>query len=452
MRLRRAAVALAALGALAGVSLPAHANAPDVFGVGSRETAMGNAVAADVRGVSANYYNPAALVRSPALELSLGYFHASHDLEINGRDTGVDPVKGITGGFVVPGRLLGVPFAFGLGIHLPDDRISRVRSLRQEQPRWELYDNRNQRLFFAANLAIQPLPWLQIGGGLSFMASTRGRLDISGSANIFHSDDSQLRHEVDADLAAVRYPQAGMRVELSERVALAAVYRGQFKLALDLHARIAGDISQITTALLDLETHSINNFLPQQGVLGASWLVTRDLRATFDATWINWSAYESPVARLGIIVDIPPPAGGWPASITPPTNPSPTKVAALRLHDRVVPHLGCEWRAFSTPKLEGFLRGGYEVAKSPFEAQTGLTNFVDRDRHTVSFGIGTTVHHLAREVPGSLSIDAHLQWSELVNATTLKSDPSDLVGDYTARGRIIAVGVSTTFAFDGAKR
>jgi len=46
-----------------------------------------------------------------------------------------------------------------------DQRISRVRALRQAQPRWELSDNRNQLLFLAANLAIEPFPSPQIRGG-----------------------------------------------------------------------------------------------------------------------------------------------------------------------------------------------------------------------------------------------------------------------------------------------
>lgn len=447
----RLATRLLAAAAILLAPSVARANPMDTFGFGSRETAMGGAVSADVRGWAATYYNPAALARSRGLELGVGYFRADHHLEINGADTGVDPVKGFNAGLVAPGKLFGIPFAFGLAVHLPDDRISRVRALRQEQPRWELYDNRNQRLFLAANLAIEPFPWLWIGGGLSFMSSTRGRLDIGGKANVFQPDNSQLRHEVDADLTAIRYPQAGARVALGDRVALAAVYRGEFQLGLDLTAHLQGDISGITTALYDLHTVSVNNFLPQQVVLGGAWEVTRDLKATFDATWIQWSAYVAPVAKLDVVLDIPPPAGGWPATIQPPQAPAPTRIEPLVMHDRVVPRLGLEWRAFSRRKIDAFLRGGYEAAKSPIAAQTGLTNYVDRDRHTVSIGIGTTLRGLARELPGALSIDAHLQWSELIETTTLKASPADYVGDYTAGGRIINFGVTTSFAFDPRK-
>lgn len=445
--LRRIGLCLAVL----LVAPAANANPLDTFGFGSRETAMGGAMSAETRGFAAGYYNPAALVRSQGLEIGVGYFRADHDLRINGQSNGVDPVRGLVGGIVVPGEIFELPFAFGLAVHLPDDRISRVRALRQEQPRWELYDNRNQRLFLAANLAIRPFRWLELGGGLSFMSSTRGRLDITGGANLFNPDDSRLRHEVDADLTAVRYPQAGARVVLSDRLALAAVYRGEFQLSLDLGAHLYGDISGITTALYDLRTHSINNFLPQQAVLGGSWQILRDLRGTFDATWVNWSAYKPPVAELDVVLDIPPPGSGWPAGITPPETPAPVPLLGIKMRDRVVPRFGLEWRAVSAREVDGFFRAGYEFAQSPIAAQSGATNYVDRDRHTVSFGLGAAVHSLPKELPGTLRFDVHVQWSELVSGTTFKNNAADLVGDYTAGGRIVNLGATMSFAFDAPK-
>lgn len=454
-RFRLVSVAsIAALIAVSGGARDASANPPDTYGFGSRETAMGGAAAAETRGFAANYYNPAALARSRGLEIGIGYFRANHSLEINGQDNHVDPVKGLNGGLVAPGEVLHIPFAFGIAVHLPDDRISRVRALRQEQPRWELYDNRNQRLFLAANLAIQPVPWLWIGGGLSFMSSTRGRLDITGGANLFRPDDSQLRHEVDADLTAVRYPQGGVRVALGDRVALAAVYRGEFQLALDLSAHLLGDISGLTTALYDLQTHSVNNFLPQQAVLGGSWEVIDGLKATFDTTWINWAAYVAPVARLDANLVIPPPPSGWPSTVTPPTNPAPTRIEPLTMHDRFVPRVGVEWQALASRSRDtrGFLRAGYEYVKSPIAAQTGITNYVDRDRHTLSFGLGGAFRELLRELPGTLTVDAHVQYSALPTETTLKSNAADYVGDYTAGGSIFNFGITAGFAFDKRER
>ena len=441
-RAGRRALGLAASFAavVAWAETDARANPPDTYGFGSRGTAMGGAVAADVRDGSANYYNPAGLAAGGGLQAEVSYFRADHHLAINGRDTDVDPVKGLNAGVLVPGKILTLPLAFGIGLHMPDDRLSRVRALRQEQPRWELYDNRNQRLVFSANLAIRPWDWLEIGGGLSFMSSTRARLDITGTANIFSPPRSQLRNEVDADLLAVRYPQVGATVHLSDRVALAAVYRGQFSFDLDLTARLEGDLSGLTSAYYALESNSVNSFLPQQVVLGSSFVITDDLRANFDLTWIDWSAYVSPVARLRVDLDIPPPTGGWPANITPPSTPAPTRIEPIAMRDRLVPHLGVEWRALHQGKWEGFVRGGYEFAKSPLAAQSGRTNFVDRDRHTFGLGLGARVAEPIAELPGGVRLDVHVQWSELPTGTTFKADPSDFVGDYVAGGRIVNLG------------
>jgi long-chain fatty acid transport protein len=425
----------------------AHANPLDTFGFGSRSTAMGSAAAADATDVSANYYNPAGLALAHGIELSLGYFRADHSLSTNGNDNHVDPVKGIVGGFVVPGKLFDVPLAFGVGLHLPDDRLSRVRALRQEQPRWELYDNRNQRVYVAANLAVSPWKWLQLGGGVSFMSATEGSLDISGFADITQPTHSQVRHQVDADLTAVRYPQAGVRVDLSDRVALAVVYRGQFKLSLDLAATLRGNIENLTTAYYALETHSVDAFLPQQVVFGGSWRVTDDVRVNADLTWVNWSAYVPPVAKLDVQLDIPTPPGGFPGNITPPTAPAPITIVPIAMHDRVVPHLGVEWRAFAGPKWEGSVRGGYEYAKSPIPPQTGTTNYIDRDRHSISLGLGARAIAPIAELPGDVRLDAHVQLSALVDASTTKNDPADLVGDYTAGGHIWNVGATLTVGF-----
>ena len=104
---------------------------------------------------------------------------------------------------------------------------------------------------------------------------------------------------------------AGATVHLSDRVSLAAVYRGEFSLELDLDATLKGDLSGLTSAYYALESYSINAFLPRQVVAGSSFVITPDLRANFDLTWVNFSAYRSPVADVKVALDIPPPPSGW---------------------------------------------------------------------------------------------------------------------------------------------
>ncbi len=446
----RASRCLGVLGVLAlGVAAPrvAQANPLDPFGFGSRGTAMGSAVSADVSDFSANYYNPGGLALARRLELSVGYVNVDQSLYMNGRSSGVDPVRALVAGLVAPGVIAGIPFAFGFALHLPDDRLSRVIALPQDQPRWELYDNRNQRLYLAANVAVSPLPWLQLGGGMSFMASTTGSIDIGGYLDVFKTDDSQLRHSVSADIGVVNYPQFGARVALADNAAVALVYRGQFKMNLDLQATLHGNIADLTTAYYQLDTTSVDNFLPQQVVLGGTWEPVPRLHTNVDLTWVNWSAYVPPVAAVNVKLNIPPPQGGWPASITPPTQPAPTVIVPIDMHDRIVPHAGIEWSALRSGSSEVLVRAGYEYDKSPIGPQTGATNYVDRDRHAFSLGAGVRLRELLPELPRDLRIDVHGQLSELPTGTTTKTSPTDPVGDYTAGGHIWNVGATLTAGF-----
>jgi long-chain fatty acid transport protein len=452
---------ISTFGALILGATSARANPLDTFGFGSRGTAMGGAVAADSGDFSAGYYNPANLAQVRRLDISVGYFSAIHHLQTNGHDNAVDPVRGLVGGFVAPGKLFGVPFAFGIAVHLPDDRLSRVRALRQETVRWELYDNRNQRLYLAANLALTPFQGLEsaplvvrsleIGGGISFMSSTTGRLDITGSANILRPDESQLRHEVEASLGAIRYPQFGARFKVHDNLALALVYRGQFQLDLDIRARLQGDLViggvPQTTAFYALRAQSVDAFLPQQVVLGSSWHPNDDLKVNLDFTWVNWSAYVPPVAKLDVALDIPPPPSGFPNGIMPPTTPAPTHVVKMDVHDRIVPHLGVEWRALSKSRFDGFIRGGYEYAKSPIGEQTGVTNYLDRDRHSVSLGLGFKMTRPLGKLVDDIRFDVHGQLSILPEGVTHKSDPADFVGDYVAGGQIWNLGTTISIGF-----
>src|SRR5207249_1054780 len=106
----------------------------------------------------------------------------------------------------------------------------------------------------------------------------------------------------------------------------------------------------------------------------------------------------------------------------------------MDIHDRVVPHLGIEWRGVHKRRFDGFLRGGYEYAKSPIGEQVGITNYLDRDRHTISGGLGFTARRPFGKLIEDLRVDVHAQLSILPEGVTHKSDPSDFVGDYKAGG------------------
>jgi long-chain fatty acid transport protein len=442
---------LLALPALLGAA-DARANPADVFGLGARSTALGGAVAASVTDFSASYYNPAGLARAPGTEISLGYVSASHRLEMNGEDSRVDPVRGLVGGVVAPGRLFGVPFAFGMATHLGDDRVSRARTFRTEEPRWVLYDNRSQLLYLSAALAIRPFEALALGGGVTFLAATRGSFGITGRAVIPVSDpsaspyDSQLRHEVDADLSAVRYPMAGVAVMPNPQLSFAAVWRGQAKIDLAIAADLRGDIdAQILKAPAHyaLDSRTVSQFIPQQVVIGSAYRPRPEITIGFDLVWVEWSAYESPISATESELDVDAPAG----LVELPPNPKPSAPADPGFEDRLVPRAGVEWRLAPLSTLHLPVRLGYVYERSPVPPQTGATNFVDTDRHVISLGTGVLVERPGALVERNLRFDLHAQWSMLPTRTTLKDNPADFVGDYRAGGGIVAIGATFTAGF-----
>jgi long-chain fatty acid transport protein len=441
--------AAAVVACLASLSASAFANPLDTFGFGSRESAMAGATVADTHSFAAGYYNPAGLVSAKGTELALGYFHSSQYLSINGRDNGVDPVRGIVGGLVAPGRLLGLPLAIGVAVHLPDDRLSRVHSLKDETPRWEMYDNRSQLLFLSTSVALRPISWLDVGGGVAYLAATKARMDISGTAVIPPGDpyESQLRHEVDGDLTTVRFPIAGLRVRLSEDLAVGLAYRGESKLDLRFNAYLHGQVDYAgirVPATYTLESQTFDVFHPRQAVAGMSWRLAAGLRANLDLTWVDWSSYERPISnsRSELEVDVE----GLPLAIPP--SPKPTVGVDPRFEDRVQPRVGAEWLVISRRWGDLPLRVGYLFERSPVPPQTGNTNSVDTDRHVLSAGAGLRWVRPSEWLPGELRLDLHGAYSVLPSRKTHKANAADFVGDYDAEGRMLTVGATLAVEFE----
>lgn len=426
----------------------ARANPLGTHGFGSRETALASAVTADTSTFSAVFYNPAGLAHAKGLDLSVGYFHIAQRLSISGKDNKVDPVKGLVAGLVAPGMLFGVPFAFGLSLHVPDERISRVRTRRQDIPRWELYDNRGQTIFLAAALSVRATKWLSLGGGVAFLSSTRGDLDITGEAKIKNVYDSQLRHEVDADLTAVRIPILGVRISLRDDLDVGLSYRGESKLDLALNARLHGNVDPEIGKLrvpaeYSLSTRSFDAFVPRQISLGVSYRPRPRVRANAELVYTQWSAYESASSRTASHLEAD--VGALPIALPP--DPKPTVLVDPGLSDRVVPRVGLEIICLELPEITVPVRVGYFYERSPVPPQSGATNFVDADRHVLSAGAGVRLIAPLRELPGDVRLDVHGAYAALPESKTKKASPADFVGDYTRGGYQWNVGTTLALGF-----
>lgn len=457
----RSVVLASTLLALATLPALARAQPMDTYGMGSRSVALGGSVTADVEDFSANYYNPAGIVRSGELRVGVGWFGAHHEMSINDVNSNVDPVHGVILGLNVPGRIDDFRFGFGLGVHLPDQRISRTRTLPRRRARWELYDNRGQRTYLAVGGAIQPFDWLRIGGGIAFLSFSRNDLSIRGSIDIAAPERrSRLEHQLLGELITIRYPQVGVQVQPLPWLNFGVVYRGEFALSNDLTAQVgtpdgtgpdrteivAGDI--VIPGYFDLLTSSVNAYVPHQISFGASVEpIPNVLRLSLEATWLMWSQYVSPIGLSRIVLDIEVPPELEDTITVPDEIPQGNPVDAS-FSDRIVPRIGVEWTAVRNTDLVFDLRAGYFYENSPAPEQTGFSNLVDTDRHAWSLGAGLELLQLRPLIPGSLAIDVHVQYGWLPSRTHRKTSPIDPVGDYVAQGHIVAGGANVELRFE----
>jgi long-chain fatty acid transport protein len=443
-RVARAARVIAALAAavfaVAPTARDARANPMDAFGYGSRATAMGGAATAASEDSSANYYNPAGLVRGRDLRIDIGYRYAQPALRMNGRDVGVDASRGFLVGLVAPGAIGPFRFAFGASLWLPDQRLTRVRSLPFDQPRFVMFDNRPQRLYLAANLAIQIVPGLYVGGGLTFMSRTAGQLFLKGSIAVSDPDASSLISSIDVDLVAVRYPQFGILWDVTPWLSVGASYRHSFVLNLDQQFRVDGNVGNpglppvVENGFLAAHSISEDLFQPWQLTAGGALRLRRNLLLTVDVTYARWSEFPIPAANLTLGLDI----GSYNDKVM---LPPPRSYPASGFHDIIIPRAGVEWRAWQRPKIALDVRGGYSYEPTPVPEQIGESSLADSDKHTFSLGAGLELSRITSILPRPLAIDVHFALTYLPPRINRKVDPLDHTGDFVADGVVAQLGL-----------
>jgi long-chain fatty acid transport protein len=424
----------------------ARANPVDVYGLGSRGAALAGAMTAATDDSAANYYNPAALVRGRDVRIDLGYRYAQPRLALNGRDQDVEASRGTVVGLVAPARIGPFRFAFGASLWLPDQHATRVRSLAYQTPRFPLYENPTQHLVLQANLAIQIIPGLYVGGGLTYMSRTQGSVYLEGDVAVGNPDDSALKGRVDVDLVAVRYPQVGILWEVSRRLALGICYRHRFSLSLDQAFRIDGNLGDPGLPPIvaggHFAAHSVSSdlFQPWQLQAGVSARLLGWLHLSFDLAYVRWSEFPVPASSLELDVDL-----GMFNSLL--KLPGPRTYPDAQFHDIVVPRLGVEARVLDRAKVALDLRGGYAYEASPAPEQIGESSFADSDKHTFSLGLGVEVRRLGPILPLPLSLDAHVAVTYLPDRANHKLDPRDPTGDFVAGGVVPQLGATLRTRF-----
>lgn len=424
----------------------ARANPLDLFGLGARAQGMAGAHTAATVDSSASYYNPGALAATPdRLQIDLGYQAAAPSLALDGKDQHVDGTAGLASGLVAPGDVGRLHFAFGVSLFLPDERVTRVRSLPAQTPRFIYYDNRPQRIFLATNLAVRVLPGLYVGGGMAFMSRTKGDVTLRGRIGFPDAEDTELRLGMDVDLVAVRYPQAGVLWQPLDWLRVGASYRHEFMLELDQGFVVRGNVGPrndepiLADGFLAVRSISTDLFQPAQVTLGAAAELPRGLLATVDLQWARWSRFRTPGSMVKLDYDL--------KDFNTLVNlPEPRPLAPPGFHDVLSPRVGVEQRiALGGHAL--LVRAGYAFEPSPVPEQRGETNLADGDKHQACFGLGVELDDLHEAAPRRLALDASLSRTWVARAVARKLDPASDVGDWVAEGHLWSSGVTLRVGF-----
>lgn len=404
-------------------------------------------MAANATDGSANYYNPSALSSHQSAELSIGFISATPQLKLGGARSPVKPMRSLVLSLIAPGQLAQVPVAVGVAGQISGDRLSRIVTFTEDDQRWLLFDNRPEQVYLSGNVALSPATWLSLGAGYSFLASTSGRLSVTGRAvqpgfGRETEFDSALDHEVVADLSSVRYPQFAVTLSPARFLTFALVYRAEGQVSLEVDSNIDADVGigplDLPTSYV-LESKTVQSFVPRQLVLGSS-VEFGPMRVNIDVGWTEWSAYPSPLGATKSELDVQLPPG---LLLDVPELPAATTTSSASMSDQFTARVGAEHVVSLAAALELPVRIGFAWDPTGATSQTE-PSLLDADRMILSMGSGLNWTAPAEMFPGKVEVDWHAQWVELRRrAVRSPSGGTPL----KAQGRVLGFGANLSYEF-----
>jgi len=450
------ATLLAAL--LTAVPARSPANPFDNFGLGSRSAAMAGAFTAVADDFSGAMYNPAGLVHTGRMEVSIGYFRADPRLETfwadNWWDVDEDTISGIILGLVFPpARVLGVDFIGGLGLHLPDKRVARSLMVPYEQPRFAMYGASNQRTVVFSPNAVRINKWLAIGAGFQMFIDTTGGPKFELIQDTQENRGKFSEGRISSTQKPKFFPFAGVMIDAGKGIKLGFCFRDKQEITLDIPMLVKIEALsfeilpplalELPASAIDMSTPAPLFFSPRQYALGVSWKPRQSLLLAVDLTYMEWDEFINPGPDGYSIF-----YGGL--AILLRQNPN-FHLPQGNFRNIWVPAAGVEFRALNTNSLELFLRAGYRFRPSPVPEQTGRAAFLDSDTHIVTGGLGLTFKNLVKTVMREpFSLDLHVQYLHLQQrdyVRDLQTAISDRFGDLRFRGAVLNLGCTATFRF-----
>jgi long-chain fatty acid transport protein len=372
----------AAVGLAAGV---AEASPEDIFGFGSRSSALGATGAASADGYEAVYGNPALLSLARSRQLTVGLTGAVFDVHAGTTRLSYEALKGSVIGAVLPlpfGGILKDRIAIGLGFFTPFDLVVRGRILYPEILQYPLAD-RAQSVAVQAGVGVDLGHGIRIGGGFAALAA------LSGTVLVATDAAGTIGTTVDDTLVASYGPIAGLSVDLGDAWRAGLTFRGVLEGRFNVVITVQ-DLGSITVPPLNIS--GIAQYDPWQLSLELArvrgpWKVAAAL------TYKHWSDYPGLPEPTVRCID----TNGMPVTPCGALVPTPPGY-----HDTVSPHLGVERSLTPGPGVDMAVRAGFFFEPSPAPTQSSMANTFDNHRAAFTLGYGVEVG------PASARVDLDL--------------------------------------------
>ena len=429
------------------------ASAYEVYGASSRASSMGGAFTALADDFSATYYNMAGLIADKQIKATTEFLYAKPYLKVNSKDQHLRDIQGLNLGVSLPVPLadeLENKIGFGLSLFVfghPDIFTPQAVVLRgrvPEKPKYVFYDSYAERVLVSFGFGFELHPaflfgagtevFVPIFGSLATVDTPTGYPDVSGRLGLYTYWSYRLG--VILKPGEVWDNLSDLRIGLS--------YRDEFKVKFNLPVdAVLGSLAFGIT----LPTTSF--FTPREATLGIAYDFTDNFTASFDLGWENWSKYHAQVPHVTFAASVSVLELGT-GLYVPPED----------FDDIWIPRIGGEYRYTSSPEFTWSFRGGYAYERSPAPEQTGISNYLDNDRHVFSLGLGINIGGKYFENP--VIVDFFVQDHYLEEQKSRK-DPSLLPDDdltlpgfqssnpgypsIVSSGHVLSTGIGVTFTF-----
>jgi long-chain fatty acid transport protein len=440
---KRRAILLIALFILAPVT--AGADVLFTYGFSPRTIGMGNAFTAVADDVSSSYYNPGGAIQNthPIAEIGYLYSFAALHTMFSDRKASLGSTHGILVGVNLP-----FPFKawlkdriwFSFCGFFPDGVLLSIAVPYPTDPQYLLLQNSGRSVSLVPTLTVRIVDGVGIGGGAQLFDNTRGQINASASAT------GEIQTTVGQELPTSFAPMGGVFIDIGKLAKKVEGFRIGFTFRRRFFTYYKIPVNTYLGGIpLKVGFEATSLYIPDQYVLGLAYSWHDRVRVALDASYNRWSEFPDPNLHIRVNMSIP----------LLPVSFQNSKAFKPNFSDTLTWRAGIEWKAISRPDLDFNVRAGYFYDPSPVPPQTGATNYLDTDRHSVSASPGVVIRTIGTyKLPTPFMINAALQYQYMVPRIFHKGPDIDLTNPGYPKIGIsgsvysLSLDVGTSFDFE----